>query len=270
MYTDSGKNPLQDKRFEEDESASRYLGHVFIRLSAKGRKFTNVDFRYSTFDACYFRNAQFDSCDFTGCRFVGSNFHGATFSGCTFDYASFERTTIDPTILDTEYPKPENLRARFARTLRVNFTQLGDVASANKAMKLELEATGIHCWKAVFSEEKYYRSKYTGVLWWKALYDLLLFRLGDFVWGNGESLGRLLRCALLVLIAMTVFDVVKFGSPNLMNSWGTSFVRSFEMFMGVPFDPVGYPKPYVAIMTLVRLIAIAFLLSIVFKKFNRR
>ncbi|WP_374630052.1 pentapeptide repeat-containing protein [Pannonibacter indicus] len=270
MYTDSSRNPLTDKRFEQDESASQYRNHVFIRLSAKGRKFTNVDFRYSTFDSCYLRNAQFDSCDFTGCRFLGSNLHGATFSGCKFDYASFERTTIDPTILDTEYPKPENLRARFARTLRMNFAQLGDVASANKAMKLELEATGIHCRKAVFSEEKYYRSKYTGVLWWRALYDLLLFHLGDFVWGNGESLGRLLRCVLLVLIAMTIFDVVKFGNPNLMNSWGTSFARSFQVFMGAPFGPIDYPQPYVGIITLVRLIAIAFLVSIIFKKFNRR
>jgi hypothetical protein len=270
MYADSTKSPLNDKRFEEDESNSAYIGLVFVRLSAKGRKFYNVDFRYSTFDACYFRNAQFISCDFTGCRFVGSNFHGATFSECKFDYASFEKTMIDPTILDTEYPKPENLRARFARTLRMNFAQLGDVASANKAMKLELEATGIHCRKAVFSKEKYYRSKYTGVLWWKALWELVLFWFGDFVWGNGESLGRLLRCVLLVLLAMTVFDVVNFGSPNLMSSWGTSFIRSFDVFMGAPFYPVEYPKPYIGIVTLFRLIFIAFLVSILFKRISRR
>jgi hypothetical protein len=196
---------------------------------------------------------------------MGTNFHGATFSGCCFDYAYFEKTVVDPSILDTEYPKPENLRARFARTLRINFAQLGDVASANKAMKLELQATGIHNWKAVFSGEKYYRSKYKGVLWWKALYDLILFSLGDFVWGNGESLVRLLRCVLIILIVMTIYDVISFGNPNFANNWWSGFLRSCEVFMGVQTDIANYPKPYLTIITLVRLISVGFLLSIIIK-----
>ncbi len=270
MFSDTAKAPLIDKKFQQDETDVRYVGHVFLRLSAKGRKFTNVDFRYTIFDTCYFRNAQFDSCDFTGCRFIGTNFHGAIFSGCCFDYASFERTSVDPSILDTEYPKPENLRARFARTLRMNFAQLGDVSSANKAMRLELQATGIHNRKAVFSGEKYYRCKYKGVLWWKALYDLILFDLGDFVWGNGESLARLLRCVLLILIFMTIYDVISFENPNLSTDWWSGFLRSCEVFMGVPTDFDNYPKPYLTIVTLIRLISIGFLLSIIIKKFNRR
>jgi uncharacterized protein YjbI with pentapeptide repeats len=136
VYTVNEKRKIiTDYRFAKEEADARYDNHLFVRLSAKGTKFTNVDFRYTTFDACYLRDAKFDSCDFTGCRFVATNLNGAKFSGCRFEYATFERTMVDPAILDTECPSRENLRVRFARTLRMNYQQLGEAAAVNKAMK---------------------------------------------------------------------------------------------------------------------------------------
>jgi len=269
MLTKSNKTVLTDAKFDADENGTRYLNHFFVRLVAKRRTFRNVDFRYSTFSDCYLRDAKFDSCDFTGCHFVSTNLHGAIFSGCSFEYATFEKTSVDPTILDTEYPKQENLRMRFARSLRLNFQSIGDAAAVNKAMRMELEATGTHLFKAFASSEEYYRKKYRGILWWKVLYAWLLFRLGDFVWGNGESLKRLVRCVVLILIAMTLYDALNFGDPRISRTYWDAFLRSFDTFMGVQVATT-YPGPYVAVVTLIRLIAIGFLLSIIIKKFNRR
>lgn len=269
MLTKNNKAISTDERFDADEYDSKFSNYIFVRLAAKGRVFRNVNFRYTTFDACYLRDAKFDSCDFTGCRFVSTNLHGAKFSGCNFEYATFERTIIDSSILDTEYPKQDNLRARFARTMRMNFQQLGDAAAVNKAMRIELEATGTHLRKSILSSEEYYRNKYRGILWFRSVFEFSLFVIGDFVWGNGESLRRLLRCALIILASMTAFDIFNFGDPRLIGGYWIAFMRSFEIFMGVP-APSEYPKPYVAMVTLVRLIAIGFLLSIIIKKFNRR
>jgi len=270
MYSENQIRKIAiDQRFAVDEVDERYSNHLFVRLSAKGRRFSNVDFRFSTFDACYLRDAKFDSCDFTGCRFVATNLHGAKFSGCRFEYATFERTTIDPAILDTECPSRENLGVRFARTLRMNYQQLGDAAAVNRAMKIELKATETHLYKAWASDEEYYRKKYVGVLWLKVFYEWSIFQLGDFIWGNGESALRLLRFVLLILVCMTMYEVLTFGDPHVVASYGSAILVSTEVFMGVP-APAGYPNLYIACVTLVRLIAIGFLLSIIIKKFNRR
>jgi uncharacterized protein YjbI with pentapeptide repeats len=110
-----------DKLWDADVSKGQLSDHVFIRVGAKGIRFSDVDFRYSVFDGCYLRNCSFDSCDFTGCRFLGTSFYGSSFSGCKFDYATFERTLICNDILDTCCPSFENIKSRFARTLRMNY-----------------------------------------------------------------------------------------------------------------------------------------------------
>src|ERR1700746_3698700 len=104
MLVSTGKTVVTDRKFDSDESTSRFSNHVFVRLVAVGRTFDRVDFRYTFFDGCYLRNCRFDSCDFTGCRFLNTHLSGATFSGCKFDYTTFERTFIDSRVLDTECP----------------------------------------------------------------------------------------------------------------------------------------------------------------------
>jgi len=166
MLSDNPRVHQVDKKFDNDVADQDFKMNLFIRLNAKGKKFTKVNFKYSIFDTCYFRDCKFDSCDFTGCRFVATNLHGAKFSGCTFNYSTFERTEIDNYILDTECPGSENLKMRFARTLRMNYQQLGDAESANKAIRVELQATEIHLHKIWNSNESYYRNKYVG---WKRI-----------------------------------------------------------------------------------------------------
>jgi hypothetical protein len=55
MLVPSGKVIKTDEKFDADETASRFTNYMFIRLVATRRRFTEVDFRYSTFDYCYLR-----------------------------------------------------------------------------------------------------------------------------------------------------------------------------------------------------------------------
>jgi uncharacterized protein YjbI with pentapeptide repeats len=96
---DSARVESKDKIFCANVDESKLTNYLFIRLVAKGKKFTNVDFKYSIFDTCYLRNCHFDSCDFTGCRFIGTNLTGSSFAGCKFDYVNFERTLVENDIL---------------------------------------------------------------------------------------------------------------------------------------------------------------------------
>jgi uncharacterized protein YjbI with pentapeptide repeats len=110
MLSESGRIQQIDKMFEVDVQDGSFVNQLFVRLVAKEKRFTKVDFKKSIFDTCYLRNCKFDSCDFTGCRFVATNLHGSTFSGCKFDYSTFERTLVDADILSTECPGYENLK----------------------------------------------------------------------------------------------------------------------------------------------------------------
>ena len=258
-----------DERFDSNVSNVDYNNKLFLRLIAKGKHFEHVDFKYTIFDTCYLRNCVFDSCDFTGCRFVGVNFYGAKFTGCKFDYATFERTIIASDILDNCCPGWDNLKLKFARTLRVNFQQLGDSESANKAIKVELDATEIHLKKSWESNEAYYRNKYSGwkrigkfLEWWK-------FKALDFVWGNGENTYKLIRSVLILVIAMAIVDTLNFKDVTKVKSYWDSVLAMPGVFLGVS-SPSYYSNLYLALIFFARLVAMGFFMSIIIKRFNRR
>lgn len=221
------------------------------------------------FEVCYLRGCVFDSCDFTGCRFSGSNFHGSTFSGCKFDYAWFERTLIDDSILNTGCPGPENLKLKFARTLRMNYQQIGDAQSANKAIKIELEATQLHLYKAWRSAESYYRKNYTGWNRLKVFGQWLNFRTLDIVWGNGESPWKLLRTAGIVVGAVSIIHATFFDDWRLVDNYISAIRKAPQVFFGT-VTPATYPTWYLTIIMVTRLIMFGFFMSIVIKRFNRR
>ena len=260
---------MVDQKFQNNVSNADYSNKLFLRLVAKDKRFEKVNFKYTIFDATYLRNCVFDSCNFTGCKFVGVNFYGAKFTGCKFDYATFERTVIASDILDNCCPGWDNLKLKFARTLRVNFQQLGDSKSANKAIKVELDATEIHLKKSWMSNESYYRKKYSG---WKRLrkfFEWLNFKVLDFVWGNGENTYKLSRSVILLLIGMALFDVLNFQDITKVASYTDAIIKMPEIFLGVT-SPKYYPSWYLAIIFFTRLIAMGFFMSIIIKRFNRR
>jgi hypothetical protein len=89
----------------------------------------------------------------------------------------------------------------------MNYQQLGDASSVNRAIRVELEATHMHLLKAWKSNEAYYRHKYTGVARFAAFCHWLDFRALDLIWGNGESTWKLCRTVALLVVIVAVIDV---------------------------------------------------------------
>lgn len=153
--------------------------------------------------------------------------------------------------------------------MRVNFQQLGDSKSANKAIKVELDATEIHLKKSWSSNESYYRKKYNG---WKRVnkfLEWLNFKVLDFVWGNGENTYKLIRSVILLLIAMAIFDVLQFQDITKIASYRDAILKMPEVLLGV-VSPTYYSSSYLAIIYFTRLVAMGFFMSIIIKRFNRR
>ncbi|HEU0118118.1 MAG TPA: pentapeptide repeat-containing protein [Alphaproteobacteria bacterium] len=269
MLINSNRAIQTDKKIDCDVADSKFVNQLFVRLIAKKRRFTNVNFKYAIFDNCYLRDCVFDSCNFTGVRFSGTNMQGSSFSGCIFDYCTFDKTTIDNDVLDSNCPSFENLKLKFARTLRINYQQLGDAKSANKAMSVELQACEIHLHKASFSNDVYYRTKYRGWDRAKHVIEWLDFKLLDFIWGNGESAWKLLRAVLLVFIVMTYIDISAWKDPSIPPNYADSFWKTPQIFLGV-ISPDNYPKSYLTFIAFIRLVAMGFFMSIIIKRFNRR
>ena len=151
----------------------------------------------------------------------------------------------------------------------MNFQQLGDSKSANKAMKIEIDATEVHLCKAWKSNESYYRKKYVG---WKRIvkyFEWLNFKALDIIWGNGESTYKLIRSILIVLLIMTLYDAIAFKDGTMIISYWNSFLMMPEIFLGVT-SPFIYSKSYLALIFFTRIVAMGFFLSIIIKKFNKR
>jgi hypothetical protein len=268
--TDSHRIEYTDKAVRTNVENSDWSNLQLIRLVAIEKRFTKVSFTNTTFDSCYLRNCQFDSCNFIGSRFSSTNLHGANFVGCIFDYATFERTIIDDAVLSDNCPAHENQKMRFARSLRMNYQQIGDVAAANHAIRVELDATETHLLKAWKSNDHYYRTKYPGFLDRAKQYVFWVkFKLLDYIWGNGESIFALLRAAIIFIAAIAIGDFVldptPFASANIL----ASLWRAPQIFLGVT-SPNYISPGWLTIITIVRLIVFGFFMSILIKRFNRR
>ena len=103
----------------------------------------------------------------------------------------------------------------------------------------------------------------------KSFFEWLAFKSLDFIWGNGESAARLCRFVLIIFFGMALYDVLNFGDAQRLGSYASAFLTASEIFVGV-LTPDYYRKSYLALMTLIRLAAIGFFLSILIKRFNRR
>lgn len=269
MFVESGRKTIIDKKVDKNLSENELQNRLFIRLIAKEKEFTKVDFKYCIFDQAYLRKCIFDSCDFTGCHFVKSNLIGSIFDGCIFDYVTFEKTQVDVDILHSSCPGPENLKQKFARTLRMNYQSVGEARNANLAVAIELEATKEHLYKSWKSKESYYRKKYKGFNRIKAFWEWIEFKVLDYIWGNGESAIKLLRTALIALFFIAIIDTLFFKDPKFVKSYFMSLLLAPQLLMGLT-TPSDYPGLYLSSIFLIRLILFGFFMSIIIKRFNRR
>lgn len=265
----SHREIVTDYAVSDDLANEKFRNYQFKRLVASNKKFVKCDFKYSEFDAAYLRNCNFDSCDFTGCRFTNTNLRGSSFSGCKFDYVQFSYTHVDPEILDTGCPGQENLQQGFARTLRLNFHQIGDAAAANKAIKIELGATHVHFLKAWYSRESYYRKKYRGLQRARMFSEWLKFVTMDFFWGNGESPVNLLRSIGFLIVIIALGEVYFLRDPNVISSYVCALLQAPEVLLGVS-KPQGFSGLALVCIASLRYVMIACLVSILIRRLSRR
>jgi hypothetical protein len=251
------------------DETSAFAFKVFVRLNALKVNFKNVSFQHSILDGCYLRGCVFDSCDFTGCRFIGSNLHQSNFTGSKFEYATFERCQIDDDILEHEGPREENLRMRFARSLRVNYQQIGDAKAVNKAITLELKATADHLLESWRSDKPYHREKYPGLQRVAQFWHWVVFWLLEFVWGNGESVLKLLRTIVIAIFVVAIYDASSLSVQATVADYWDSLKLAPHIFVGtVARDH----HSVIAASSIVsaKLLALSLLTALLVKRFGRR
>ena len=288
LKTNTYRKESTDEMIVEVQKEFNYSNYYYKRLTivpktvdsaneGKPKKeklvFYDIKFQYCTFDSCYIRDCKFEKCDFTGCKFINSNLSGSSFIDCDFKYAQFEKTMVDNDILNTDfhqYSDAENLKWKFARTLRLNYQQLGDTASVNKAIRVELNATKLHLKHIWSSQKSYYKNKYNkfnermiGFIKW------LVFCILDFVWGNGESIWKLVRTTMLFLLSISIINTLNYGNPDSITSYVSHFINSIPLFFGVAKNSE-CNELYLSIITLVRLVLFGLFMSVLIKRFNRR
>jgi hypothetical protein len=255
---------IEDKEFGGDVENGNFELYLFSRVSAKERTFRKASFQFSIFENCYFRKCHFADCNFIGAQFLSSNLRDCTFNGCKFDYSRFNATLAPHAILTRNLPDFENLARDLARSLRINYGQLGDVDGVNLAINTELHATRTHLWKAARSKEAYYRAKYQGLNRLKAHWEWGRYIVLDFIWGNGESVLKVLRSIALTdaLIALILrMSGEAFPSCLLLAS---------SLFFGVGTSKTDHYAVVACLAAFSRFVLLGLFISVLTKRLGRR
>ena len=261
---DNKKLRLEDAVFDADVSSEDFERHDLIRISAVGRVFRKVNFKKATFLDCYFRNCRFLECDFTGVTIKGTNLRGAQFDNCDFRYTSWEKTFLDDDFLDSCLPSEENLARDLVRALRVNFSEIGNYEAVNRAAAIEVHLTGQHLYKAAYSKEAYYRSKYKGWRRFSHAASHLRWKLLDLLWGNGESIVR-----ILVSIAFMVFIVSILYARDANLPLLDAFREAVWQFWGKQYAQA-MPPTYTLVLTITQFVGFGLFIAILVKRLSRR
>ena len=259
------KAVIENKKFRGDVQSEDLSTREFSRVFAVGVAFVDVSFKQCDFSHCYFRNCRFIRCNFTGANIKESNFKGSQFEECDFRYSTWEKTLLDEHFLDTCLPSEENLARDLARSLRVNFSQVGNYEAVNKAASIEVSLTGQHLYNAAYSRQSYYRAKYKG---WSRLVHAINhahWKALDLLWGNGESIVRVALSGVAVIVIAALF-ILRDHSQLL---FPTAFWVAFTSFWGIQ-SGVNLADTYMVALTVVRFILFGLFMAILVKRLSRR
>jgi uncharacterized protein YjbI with pentapeptide repeats len=260
---DHKKEKIEDKEFSEDVSDENYSRKDISRVFAVGKTFTKVNFSQSNLGSCYFRNCRFIKCNFTGTAFKDSYLKGSSFPESSLKYTTFSGSQLDETVLDNSLPAEENLARDFVRNLRVNFTQVGNYEAVNKAASIEVKLTGIHLHKAAYSREAYYRGKdkYKGLGRVKAVLSHAKWKFLDLL---GESLFKIFMSSLAFILL--VASIIFMTSPA---SFSDTTISVFYNFWGIKSD-LDIARPYIVLLTVIRLLFFSLFVSVLVKRLAKR
>lgn len=258
------KDRLVDKEFKGDMTQS-FEQMELVRVYAVKVTFTGVSFKQAALTNCYFRNCTFIRCDFTGTQIKDCYFKGSSFAQCPFRYTTWEKTQLDEDFLDKCLPSEENLARDLVRSLRVNFAQIGNQDAVNKAAAIEVKLTGLHLYNAAYSKQSYYRTfeKYNG---WNRLWFILKhfrWKVLDWLWGNGESLSRVLFNGTFLIMLSAAFLAKSSSTLNYPDALWLSFLN---------FWGIGQPLSHLfaVILTVARFVFFGLFMAILVKRLSRR
>lgn len=259
------KDIIENKKFRGEVRGEDLSTKELSRVFAVDVTFVDVSFKQCDFSRCYFRNCRFIRCDFTGANIKDSNLRGSQFEECNFRYTTWEKTFLDEHFLDTCLPSGENLARDLVRSLRVNFSQIGNYEAVNKAASIEVSLTGQHLYNAAYSRQSYYRAKYKG--WSRVIHAVghARWKALDLLWGNGESIVRVATTGLVVIAVAALF--LMRGDSQLLFSdaiWSTS-----SHFWGVVGGPE-LPDSYAVALTIIRFVLLGLFMAILVKRLSRR
>jgi hypothetical protein len=276
MFFSSKKLEIEKKQYYILDG-NKFVNYLFIRAIAKNIIFKNIDFSITYFENCYLRDCRFIRCNFEGAKFAGCNLVGSYFEDCNFDYVTFEKTFVDDEIFECA-PQKDNLKYKFARSLKLNYASIGDYIKSSKAVTIELAATKSHLKYSWLSGEEWYKLKYGGIKrrseqFWKWLKVSVL----DFVWGNGESLWRLIRFNLLIFSLLTFYHIIEKSIKNAFEILEVFIIKVPSTYFGITVIDTNqknyfeyYPAWLSLMLVITRLICFGLLMSIIIKKYNRR
>jgi len=204
-----------------------FSGSQFIDFGAKSCKFRKCRFDHCTFLRAYFRNADFEDCSFIGSKFRDSTFRGAVFrDGAVFNYSTFRASIMPPAEMLRNQPSEPNLKLKYARSLRQNFSELGMHDEARKFFLVELSAEYDHYCRAVSGSEPYYSNKYPTLakrlpFYWKRF----AHRSEELVWGHGVKPYRLAISTAVGILALTLSFIIigeGYGGEAFLSSPATA------------------------------------------------
>lgn len=258
------KERIEDKelRGEVTESFER---KELVRVFAVNVTFKGVAFKQAALTNCYFRNCTFIRCDFTGTQIKECYLKGSTFEACKFLYTTWEKTQLDEQFLDQCLPPEENLARDLVRSLRVNFSQIGNYEAVNKAAAIEVKLTGQHFFKAAYSKQAYYRSfpKYNGLHRFRYMWLHLQWKMLNYVWGNGESLFRVVLSGAVVILAVAMMLTASAPKPKFFDALSVSFLSFWGITQTIP-------EAFAVSLTIARLLLFGLFMAILVKRLSRR
>ena len=99
----------------------------------------------------------------------------------------------------------------------------------------------------------------------------------DFIWGNGESLWRLIRFNLMIFALLTFYHIIEKSVQNAFQIINVFVIKIPSNYFGITiFDTNSknyfeyYPAWLSLMLVITRLICFGLLMSIIIKKYNRR
>ncbi len=259
------KRQIKDQEIEHDVEGEDCTHHEFTRVYAIQKTFNKVTFKQCNLLSCYFRNCRFIDCDFIGAIFKETNLIGSQFVNCNLKYTFWDKTIVDEAILGSCLPPEENLARDLVRSLRVNFAQIGNFQAVNKAAAIEVKLTGKHLFNAAYSKQGYYRKKYTGLARLRMCLEHAKWKVLDLLWGNGESLLRVMIWGIVTMLAFAIIFLLKYPERTFWENVGSAV----SVFWGVKAQH-DVSAAFAVPATILRFFLFGLFMAILIKRLSRR